>query len=295
MSYGFTAHNASNQILISSELQNLHFYGKATYSNLVRSHTQYGGQCTYRYSVSLVDGSNIPLVFIRPADVNALHAVTTISHQGNGVWHIDVMVKGSAGYPTLYIFAPPNIITPSSDVYGLQVFLNDGVTTSFDSRKLPLVVTGGGSISTSDQVITSSQNLNPYTSNTYVPITFSDTAMFCCPSLAQAEREYVITQHGEDCTGFDLCNNCIGWEETWASADTYWGFYREGYRLTSSGFNFGWITSNAGEHHWSDSGDKFLGINVGGGGGSSGTRPLNNVEVNKGTNTFIIADSSIYD
>ena len=43
MSYGFTATNTSNQILISSDTNNLHFIGKASYVSTLQSVDTYGG------------------------------------------------------------------------------------------------------------------------------------------------------------------------------------------------------------------------------------------------------------
>jgi hypothetical protein len=46
MSYGFKASNNQGQVLVSSEMRNLHFFGKATLLKIDDQSTQFGGAFT---------------------------------------------------------------------------------------------------------------------------------------------------------------------------------------------------------------------------------------------------------
>ena len=67
MSYGFSAINTSGQTIISDEMENLHFLGKATLnSNDGGGYNNYGsaGRIIFTYTIST---SATPLVFIKPS------------------------------------------------------------------------------------------------------------------------------------------------------------------------------------------------------------------------------------
>lgn len=78
MSYGFTATNTSNQILISSDTNNLHFIGKASYVSTLQSVDTYGGlrQWLYRFNSNI----NItPLPFFT-MPVEAHYGISAVRH-----------------------------------------------------------------------------------------------------------------------------------------------------------------------------------------------------------------------
>ena len=271
MSYGFSAKNSSNQVLISSDLQNYHFHSRltSTYSTL-GYHTTYGGMYNYRFTVT-IKSDKPPLIFIEPRcdSIQAMIGLAPIQDNGGGniVWAIDIAVAGttttSAAHPYVHIFTKAAGITdPSGENWGLQVY-NSNNDVAFDSRKAPLVLLGGSTITPPSTIITSSQNLNPnedhWVEKSLEGLSSSDI-MFCAPSLAQAEREYTTTQHSEDCTGVDVCGACIGWEEVWDRSDTWWAFYRNGFQIKDNKFKSGWLTFNVGHHYWESESDSFIGI-----------------------------------
>lgn len=143
MSYGFVATNANGQVLVSSATRNLHFVGKATLSRTIKSFDNYGGLRQWAYQISC-NVTPMPFFTMPTQDY---YAVAAVRQTGAAMWEIEVIRSGtSAGTPEVYVFADPRGATTNPDTnYGMQVFLPDG-TLSFDSRRDPLVVTGGGSV-----------------------------------------------------------------------------------------------------------------------------------------------------
>lgn len=301
--YGFHVQNDSGQVLISSNLQNYHFHSvKSTHNSVLGYHDSYGGMTNYRYEVTL-DTTQPPIVFINPrcTEIQALLGMNIISTNAAGekVWGIDIAVAGDyAASPKLFIFTEPAAVpTPSLDVYGLVVY-NENGNTAFDSRKSPLVITGGGTITPPTSIIAASNQLSPseqYWVEASLGGLSSTDIMFCAPSLAQAEREYTTTQHSEHCTGLDICNACIGWEEVWDRSDTWWAFYRNGFQIKNNKFKSGWLTYNVGHLFHESESDRFIGIKVDGGSGSGGQQAINNGQINMNTNAYLFSKPSLYE
>lgn len=167
MSYGLRAYNNANQVLVSSDLQNFHFAGTATYQGnasapsgmaypitLSSSNSYYQGSgghhehriVTYKAPYA---GTAHPLVFIKPSSDSYSQesvAIAILTHRYvSGYWYFDVIINKVSGFtPTLYVFTSPNNLSITGD-YGLQVFLDDA-TPAFDSRKRPLAILGGNTI-----------------------------------------------------------------------------------------------------------------------------------------------------
>jgi hypothetical protein len=170
MAYGFSAINTNGKLLITDNMENLHFVGKPTLqgndsaSENYDTFPQYGDASTYdstaegTFSDAFddLDGRIIftytfthagtPLVFIKPTDYSRWHAVLTQSVSGT-TWTIKVIASGTStsNPPVLYCFVNAENSTGSSDNYGLIVYQANG-DRAFDSRYSPLAVTGGGTI-----------------------------------------------------------------------------------------------------------------------------------------------------
>lgn len=78
MSYGFLATNNNNQILVSSDTNNLHFIGKASYVSTLQSTDTYGGlrQWLYRFD-SNINVTPLPF-FTMPAEAH--YAISAVRH-----------------------------------------------------------------------------------------------------------------------------------------------------------------------------------------------------------------------
>ena len=150
--------------------------------------------------------SGTPVAFIKPADYTRWHAVIKQSVSST-TWTFQVMISGTStsNPPDVYCFVNADDVPSSSDTHGLLVFKSDGTTKTFDSRKQPLAITGGGTAvappsdptNTSGTPGTSSghswnyatndhdfRSSNRYTENSNSAANTS-TAMFSCPSIAQ--------------------------------------------------------------------------------------------------------------
>ena len=317
MAYGFEAKNDSGNIIINDTIENLHFFGKATrgsssagvgdFPSYSGSNDALDGRCIWTYTITC---SGTPVAFIKPSDYARWHSIIKQSVSGT-TWTFEVMISGTStsNPPDVYCFVNADDVPSSSETHGMQVFKSDGTTKTFDSRKQPLAITGGGnSVSPSDPTNSSgtpgttnnaswqaSSNDHDFRSSSqYTAYSDSNantsTTMFACPSIAQAVYSRVIN-------GYKASN--IPWyrgggtQEHWSTA-WWWVMYRSAFRIRSGNFDAGWTNYQAGfwydEHY--DSGGWFGG---GSGGYSSGNRPYANKTINLQSNAYIIADSSRYD
>ena len=320
MAYGFEAKNDSGNVIINDTIENLHFFGKATKNS---SSSGYGDFSGYSGSNDTLDGrvihtysitcSGTPVAFIKPTDYARWHAVIKQSVSGT-TWTFQVMISGTStsNPPDVYCFVNADDVPSSSDTHGLLVFKSDGTTKTFDSRRQPLAITGGGTATAppSDPTNTSgtpgvssghawnySSNDHDFrSSNRYTSISDSaantSTTMFSCPSIAQAV--YKRQQHGykESCSCFPIIG-CINCQDHWSTA-SWWVMYRQAFRLRSGNFDSGWTGYAAGYAFSSayESGGWFGG---GGGSYSTGTMPYTAKTINLQSNAYILADSSRYD
>lgn len=306
MSYGFSAINTSGQIIISDEMENLHFLGKATLTgNDGGSDNVYGsdGRIIFTYTITT---SATPLVFIKPADYNRWHAVMTQSNSGSN-WTFDVIVSGtsSSNPPELFCFVNANNATGTSETHGLVVWKADGTTRTFDSRYNPLAISGGGNLAPAtcpcnDGCPTTTSghpwNYNTLdhdfgTSNQYNSQAISGTytnLMFSAPSLAQAV--YKRQAEGYKCSSHPSWKS--GCQQHWSTA-MWWMMYRNGFRIRNGYFDAGWITYASGYSFSSnhESGGWFGG---GGGGYSTGSMPYTAKTINQTSNAYMTADSTRY-
>ena len=317
MAYGFEAKNDNGKVIINDTIENLHFIGKATRGG---NNSAYGDYPGYGGGNDSLDGrvihyytvtcSGTPVAFIKPNDYARWHGIIKQSVSGT-TWSFDVMVSGTStsNPPDIYCFVnADDIPVPSGETYGMQVFKADGTTKTFDSRRQPLAITGGGSIvspsdptnssglpgTTNNASWQSSSNDHDFrSSNRYNTVADSaantTNAMFSCPSLAQAVYSRVI--NGYKCSNHPYPQS--GCQEHWSTA-WWWVMYRAAFRLRSGNFDAGWTNYQAGywyqEHY--DSGGWF---GSGSGGYTSGNRPYSDKTINLQNNAFIIADSSRYD
>ncbi len=314
MAYGFEAKNDNGKVIINDTIENLHFIGKATRGS---NNSDYGDFPGYGGGNDSLDGrvihyytitcSGTPVAFIKPNDYARWHGIIKQSVSGT-TWSFDVMVSGTStsNPPDIYCFVnADDIPVPSGETYGMQVFKSDGSTKTFDSRRQPLAITGGGSIvsptdptnssglpgTTNNASWQSSSNDHDFrSSNRYNTVADSaantTNAMFSCPSLAQAVYSRVIN-------GYKVSSSYPNDQEHWSTA-WWWVMYRQAFRLRSGNFDAGWTNYQAGywyqEHY--DSGGWF---GSGSGGYTSGNRPYSDKTINLQNNAFIIADSSRYD
>jgi len=315
MAYGFEAKNDSGNIIINDTIENLHFFGKATRGG---SDSAYGDIPGYSGSNDTLDGrvihtytitcSGTPVAFIKPADYARWHAIVKQSVSST-TWTFQVMISGTStsNPPDVYCFVNADDVPSSSDTHGMQVFKADGTTKTFDSRKQPLAITGGGTaVAPSDPTnsggtpgTSSGHSWNYATndhdfrsSNRYTAVSDSaadtSTTMFSCPSLAQAV--YKRQMHGYK----ESCGCCgFGCQDHYSTA-SWWVMYRSAFRLRSGNFDAGWTNYAAGFAFSSnyESGGWFGG---GGGSYSTGTMPYTAKTINLQSNAYILADSSRYD
>jgi hypothetical protein len=322
MAYGFEATNDNGKVIINDTVENLHFVSKATrtgddgggYSDFPQysSGSDYlDGRVIHTYTVSC---TGTPIVFIKPNDYSRWHAIIKQSVSSN-TWTFQVLISGTStsNPPDLYCFVnADDIPVASGDTWGMQVFKSDGTTKTFDSRKQPLAITGGGSVShpsdptdssglpgltgthdsssihfwnysNNDHDFRSTTRYNEY-SNTNIN---ASTTMFSCPSLAQGVHER--TQKG-----YKVSTSFLNPDQHHYSTALWWVMYRGVFRLRSGYFDAGWNVYIAGYQFtsWWTEGGIF-----GGGGGNitAGTRPYTPKNINMGSNSYIIADSSRYD
>jgi hypothetical protein len=313
MTYGFLAHNEQNQVLISSDLENLHYGGQATLTGTYSS--GYGNFPDYSGSYDTLDGncqhdfsfttSGTPIVFLRPGDYSRFYAVLTHQQSGNN-WTFRTIHSGtSSSPPQLHVFVVASNLPASAEQYGFQVFLDNG-TTAFDSRLSPLSVQDGGvsqpppdptdstglpgvsntgwNDATLDHDFRSTTRFNSATLSTSVAYT---DLMFSAPSLAQAV--YSRRKDGHKLSEGDAYSD----DQHHYSTALWWVMYRSAFRLTSTTFDSGWATFAAGFHFssaWEDGGW------MGGGGGSLsyGTQPYESKTINLTDNAYILTDVGRY-
>lgn len=306
MSYGFLAINDSGQVLISSDTRNLHFVGKAPVDRLVKAFNDYGGLRNWAYRINC---SVTPMPFFS-APTEDYCAVSSVRNLGGSLWEIEVVRSGlSLQYPEIYVFADPRGVPVSSnDTYGMQVLQNDG-TPAFDSRRQPLVVTGGLSVfpptnpsAPSSSGLTArycgsyaSSNLAPQYANTFGANISAAKPIFFYPSIAQSQREVAVSETERSCTGFNPYGICIGFEDKYFYNSRYWCFYRGGIRRSGSSVACGWVAVDYGCNWDYREKEKFLGIGIGSSSGSGGSWPYSNETLNLQATPVIIANGASYD
>jgi len=316
MAYGFEAKNDSGNVIINDTIENLHFIGKATRSS---DNSNYGDFPGYSGSNDTLDGrvvhtytitcSGTPVAFIKPTDYDRWHSIIKQSVSST-TWTFEVMISGTStsNPPEIYCFVNADDVPSTSDTYGMIVYKSNGSTKTFDSRRQPLAITGGGTASAPPSDPTNSsgtpgtstghswnyssndhdfRSSSQYTAHSDSAANTSN-AMFSCSSLAQAV--YKRQQHGYK----ESCGCCgFGCQDHHSTA-SWWVMYRQAFRLRSGNFDSGWTNYAAGYAFSSsyESGGWFGG---GGGSYSTGTMPYTAKTINLQSNAYILADSSRYD
>jgi len=316
MAYGFEAKNNNGKVIINDTIENLHFIGKATRTSSSSGHGTISG---YSGSNNSLDGrvlhtytvtcSGTPVAFIKPVDYDRWHGIVKQS-VSNTTWTFEVIISGTStsNPPVLYCFVnADDIPVPSGETHGMIVFKSDGSSKTFDSRRQPLAITGGGTaVAPSDPTNTSGtpgtstghswnyatndhdfRSSNRYNANSDSSVNVSN-AMFSCPSLAQAVYKRQMHGHKRSCGQYGCC--C---QDHYSTA-AWWVMYRSAFRLRNGNFDAGWTVYVSGYSFSSVAED---GGWFGGGGGSwsSGSMPYTAKTINLQSNAYIIADSSRYD
>lgn len=306
MSYGLEILNSADQLLISSEFKNLHFKQKKTSPDYVdvNSNGLFGGVKLMRYRFN-VSGIPVPFFYVPLGNSCAVTSIRTVS---SGVWDVEILTNGAN--PEVYIFVS-DVVTNSTDTYGLQVF-NANSQATFDSRAKPLVVTNLLSISQPSQPSSSysstgfesdscGTSVNTYHSS-FIPNVYTTyntslptKPLFFFSSNAQAEREVHVNSEEKKCDTVSVKGNCAALERTYTYDSYYWAFYRNVITWTPSAVGSTWCVANWGCHWNYVKTSQSFGIATGGANATGGAWPFTNENVNTFNNTVIIGDASLYD
>ena len=313
MAYGFEAKNDNGKVIINDTIENLHFLGKASRGGADSAHGTISG---YSGSNSTLDGrvvhtytitsSGTPVAFIKPADYSRWHAVIKQSVSGT-TWTFQIMISGTStsNPPELYCFVNADDVPSSSETYGMLVFKADGTSKTFDSRRQPLAITGGGTaIAPTDPTASSGtpgvttghswnyatndhdfRSSGRYTAYSNSSINVSNT-MFACPSITQAVYKRQMEGYKQS------CGYATGCQDHWSTA-AWWVMYRSAFRLRSGSFDAGWTGYSSG-YAFSSTFENGNWLGGGGGGYSTGTMPYTAKTINLQSNAYIVADSSRY-
>lgn len=311
MGYGILVKNTSGHILVSSEIESLSCAGTAIYDSLqysdLTSIPGYGqantlsGRCIHRFRWY---GSVTPLFFIRPSNYSLFYGI--LNQWSSGGWqYVDVIQSGGLSQaPTIFVFVPPRVLTPSGNI-GIRTNLSNG-QVAFDSRLKPLAIHWAGSVvsptlpcdggqptlqsnyawndSTLDFNFRSDTTFNGYSLS--VPYAYN-SLMFSAPSIAQA----VYTRQKN---GFKRSYSTYGQQDHWSAA-VWWAMYHSAYRIYDWQFQAGWSVYAAG-YYFSSTWDSTDWYEFSGGGGTvqSGNRPYNDKTINLVSNLAIVANADHY-
>ena len=245
-----------------------------------------------------------PIVFIEPTDSTLYYA--EVYRNFNGVsWDIGIMQSGTTMTASkLHIYGKTKVV-PSTSSYGLQLKNSVGEVT-FDSRLSPLQIIGSatgvsptyppisGNPTTVPRVYDFGEGRDPFPSldhnmavgqpNSISVPTIPSPVMYSIPSIATAS----YTRYHEY-KWYDT----EGWLFTWRQKHNYykaWSvFYRQGFRLSGSSVDFGWIPyklSFKERRKYASSGDPFSDDNVD---ATTGTLPYYDATTNNTPVTVLVA------
>ena len=307
MAFGINALNDFGEVIISSELKNLHFIAKLTTPESSTSFTGFGGSAVHIYRVNNCPTIPVPFIHMLAGNEAATTAVRSVDAT---TWDIEVVTNNNI--PTLYIFADATAAIVDSD-FGMNVYNADG-TAAFASSARPLAVTNAVNITppSSPRVSFSPSSLNAkycadnggssmsssYAPNNNIdyPVALPEKPMFFYFSLGQAELEASWSASEEECDGFDAKGNCVGSKRNYSWTSTYWAFYRASITWTANGIVRSlWTTVNYDCYWTSSTNGSVLGIGTGSSSGSDGTWPYSNETINLAPNIAIMGDASNYD
>jgi len=327
MGYGLHITNDSNQVLIDSDISQMHFAGVYTsvsdveggtlqnhqggtdnsggnfpYQNLNSLGSTIGHIYTYHITQANVS-SKPPMCFIKPTSTGsgAPFAGIILSKFDAGIWKIDVLqATYTAVGPKLYVFTTLDQLNLGSDSYGLRV-MNEAGEATFNSQNRPLRIVSGGTINTPTLAHTGSLgsswlgtldvNCTPSDMTHAASSITIDKQLYYVPSIAHCALQYA---HSESDSGIHNWNSYA-----WARNDLYWAFYRSAFRILSTTtlqcsyaiFYRGHLARTAADSGFVLSLENLLG-NVDASVGSAGMVPYNNSSRNVGEAQAVIITNS---
>ena len=330
MSFGLSLTNDNGEVLIDSDVSQLHFAGKYTPAsdesggsyqdhsgatdnaggNFPYEHLNAHGSTVghiYKYNILVASNSNRPpMCFIKPTSTGSSAPYTSIirMHFESGYWKVEVLqsTQTTPG-PTLYVFTTLDQLNLGNDSYGFRV-MNDLGEVTFNSQNKPLRIKGSGEVTTpslarvgstgSGWLATLDVNCTP-TSMTHSSAINANNQMYYVPSIAHCALQY---SHSASDSGVH------DWDSySWARSDLYWAFYRSAFRLRTTTklecsyaiFYRGHIAKTAADSGWVFGFESLLG-NVDSYVGSAGMVPYTNSSRNTNqSQSVIITDSTWYD
>lgn len=297
MSYGFTAHNASGQVLVSSNTRNLHLREQVVLpQSLIGSHDNYGGlRCwVYRFN-----SPRTPVPFFQLS--NTFTGVTSIKRVDGNTWEV-TLIRGTThpSPPRLFVFTDP-VGLISAERFGLQVFMNDG-TPAFDSRFRPLAVKYSALMAPPTEPLGPSgvSDLNPVSFNSAGYIDLPLPVIGTYSALAQCERRRTASWETSGDDGGLGKYKVNPW--TQYHTGVTWAFYRSGVRLVEGRLDCGWVCVKHGYYEQVVRNSvSTLGniLTVGGEGnasssGSSGELPYSNETLNLQPSAVVLTGMDSY-
>jgi len=321
MAYGILAYNDTGKILISTDIQGLHFAGSATLFSSTQSLTTsipnynrtgvISGSWIHTYTITL-PAASAPVFFIRPKNTVAQYGIIN-QYKNSNIWCVDILQSGDTSYPPeVYAFTAAQYARLDSTA-GLQIdttgpgiitYLSDGTTVAFDSRKDPLGILyanqsiippelpsdGGAPVTDTgypwgwqDQNLDFDFRSNTtYNSYSHGLTTAATDLMFSAPSTAHSVRTRVKGGY----------KNSRG--QTHYSTAQWWVFYIQTYGLTSDNkLIAGWAPYKAGYYyHQEYSSGGWFGSDSGQ--MSQGSRPYPDKTINWQYNTAMITNANYY-
>lgn len=311
MTFGMTLKNVDGEVLIDSELKNLHYVTRIDAPTSTDQATSlFGGRRIHTYRVNNCSATPVPFLNYVEGTECAVLAVKPVTSDLT-TW--DVIVIADSGDPVMYVFAEATTVL-STDLAGLLVFNNDG-TKSFDSRSRPLAVTGAAYVKPplnpratfapsglnakycgANGSSAHSSQYTPDTANVY-NISMPAKPMFFYFSVAQTQRQAQFYTSEQECDTFSAYNECIALGRKYEWWSTYWAFYRAtiSYDQTNELLNCQWTMAEY-DCFWEHKQDnQSFGFDTGGSSASGGAFPLTNQTINTDLSIVLIADASRYD
>jgi hypothetical protein len=309
MLFGINLKNVDGEVIIDSELKNLHY---VTRIDAPTSTTQatglFGGRRVHTYRVDNCSATPVPFLhYVEGTEC----AVISVQNVNATTW--DVLVLTNSGDPVMYVFAYATSVI-ATDLSGLLVYNNDG-TKSFDSRSRPLAVTGAAYVTPplNPRTTFSPSGLNPKycgsngssahssqytpdTKNTY-SIAIPTKPMFFYFSVAQTERQAQFYASEQECDTFSVYDECVALGRKYEWWSTYWAFYRAtiSYSRANAELNCQWTMADF-DCFWEERQDnQSFGFNTGGSSGAGGAFPLTNQTINTDLQIVLISDANRYD
>lgn len=309
MTFGINLKNVDGEVIIDSELKNLHYVTRIDAPTSTDQATSlFGGRRIHTYRVNNCSATPVPFLnYVEGTEC----AVISVQNVDVTTW--DVLVLANSGDPVMYVFADATSVL-ATDLSGLLVYNNDG-TKSFDSRSRPLAVTGAAYVKPplnprttfapsglnakycgSNGSSAHSSQYIPDTSNTYA-IAIPAKPMFFYFSVAQTQRQAQFYASEQECDSFSVYNECVALGRKYEWWSTYWAFYRAtiSYNQSDELLNCQWTMSDY-DCFWEEKQDnQSFGFDTGGSSGSGGAFPLTNETINTELSIVLIADANRYD